>query len=195
MCEKSIPEYFLSMRNIPMCFRHSSSSCHRMILEPFTALQFSPLSHSTCYRPLQRLVLRIHRTHGLSWAHPQTLALTQLTSKGRGDLPVICHITLSQPVRSRELGLLCLETFFNPPRTHRGIDRLVQCLLSNSSRYPLLVKLCDPVGRNLRTTRQKFPSSASHRYLSLKGFEDCVSYMTHTMFLVAVLYGFFFIFF
>lgn len=42
---------------------------------------------------------------------------------------------------------------------------------------------------------KKIPSSASHRYLSLMGFEDCVSYATHTMFLVAVLYSFLFIFF
>ena len=51
------------------------------------------------------------------WTRPQPPALSQLTSKGRGDLPVVCHITLSQPVRSRELGLLCLETFFISPRT------------------------------------------------------------------------------
>ena len=39
---------------------------------------------------------------------------------------------------------------------------------------------------------KKIPSSASHRYLSLTGSEDCVSYTTHAMFHVAVIEGLFF---
>lgn len=85
LCEESVPEHHLSMRNIPVSFRHSCS--RHTISEPFTALQSSPLSHSTCHSPIERAELRInHRIHGPEWAHPLPPAPTQLTSKGRRAL-------------------------------------------------------------------------------------------------------------
>lgn len=61
-----------------------------MISEPFTSLHSSPLSHSTCHYPLQRVGLRInHRTHSPTWSHPLSPTLTQLTSKGQRDLRMI----------------------------------------------------------------------------------------------------------
>lgn len=70
-------------------------------------------------------------------------------------------------------GLLCLITFFSsikvPAEEQTGS-------LFTSFWYPLLAKLCDPIDKNLRTTRERTPGLGSHKYLSLEGSKDSRSY-------------------